>query len=271
MRAAVGAAFDAASAWRQQSGPARAEYLYKWGAAIAQRQEEIAQVLTREVGKPITEARGEAARCVAILRYYAGEAGPRRRGRDSRAECARRVAVHAPAAVGGRGAHHAVEFPDRDPALEGGSGSGVWQHGGAQGGRGVVAGRVSAGGMRGGRGASRLACSTCCWSMGSEIGPLLLRDERVRGVSFTGSGRIGAQVAAIAAERNIRYQTEMGGKNVAIVLRDADLQQAAMLTAGGAMRYAGQKCTATSRVIVAREVERQVMDALRAQTEAQPI
>ena len=59
-----------------------------------------------------------------------------------------------------------------------------------------------------------------------------------------------ARVAAIASERNIPYQTEMGGKNVVIVMNDADLDQAAALTAAGAMRYAGQKCTATSRVVV---------------------
>ena len=89
-------------------------------------------------------------------------------------------------------------------------------------------------------------------------------------MSFTGSGRIGAMVAATAAQRNIRYQTEMGGKNVAIVMPDADLRQAAALTAAGAMRYAGQKCTATSRVIVAREVEDAFLTELRSQVAALP-
>jgi aldehyde dehydrogenase (NAD+) len=90
-------------------------------------------------------------------------------------------------------------------------------------------------------------------------------------VSFTGSGKVGAQVAATAAARNIRYQTEMGGKNVAIVLPDADLKRAASLTAAGAMRYAGQKCTATSRVVVAREVEGAFLDELRRQVSALPL
>jgi alpha-ketoglutaric semialdehyde dehydrogenase len=87
-------------------------------------------------------------------------------------------------------------------------------------------------------------------------------------VSFTGSGRIGAHVAAVAAERNIRFQTEMGGKNVAIVLPDADIVQAASLTAAGAMRYAGQKCTATSRVVVAHEVEGPFLAELRRQVDS---
>ncbi|HUQ79507.1 MAG TPA: aldehyde dehydrogenase family protein, partial [Gemmatimonadaceae bacterium] len=97
------------------------------------------------------------------------------------------------------------------------------------------------------------------------VGEPLLRSPDVAAISFTGSGRIGARVAAIAAERNIRYQTEMGGKNIAIVLPDADIAQAASLTAAGAMRYAGQKCTATSRVVVAHEVEGPFLAELRRQ------
>src|SRR3954467_3383536 len=72
--AAVAAARGSLDAWRRLTGPAGAEHLYKWGQAIAERQEELAQALSREVGKPIGEARGEVGRCVAILRYYAGEA-----------------------------------------------------------------------------------------------------------------------------------------------------------------------------------------------------
>ncbi|HEX6631345.1 MAG TPA: aldehyde dehydrogenase family protein, partial [Gemmatimonadaceae bacterium] len=63
----------------------------------------------------------------------------------------------------------------------------------------------------------------------------------------------------------------MGGKNVVIVLPDADLPRAAALTAAGAMRYAGQKCTATSRVVVAREVEERFLAELRAQVAALPL
>ena len=106
---------------------------------------------------------------------------------------------------------------------------------------------------------------------GDVVGTALDRRRAVRAVSFTGSGRIGATVAAAAAARNIRYQTEMGGKNVAIVMPDADLRQAAALTAAGAMRYAGQKCTATSRVVVAREVEDAFLAELRAQVAALPL
>src|SRR5262249_40906571 len=106
---------------------------------------------------------------------------------------------------------------------------------------------------------------------GRVIGPALIDADAVRAVSFTGSSFVGGGIASRAAARNIRYQTEMGGKNVVIVHRDADLDQAAVLTASGAMRYAGQKCTATSRAVVAKEVEQPFLAKLRAQVEALPI
>ena len=103
---------------------------------------------------------------------------------------------------------------------------------------------------------------------GAGVGESLLRAPEVRGISFTGSAAVGARVAAIGAERNVRYQTEMGGKNVVIVMPDANLDLAARLTAAGAMRYAGQKCTATSRAVVDRSVEGAFLDKLRGQVEA---
>jgi aldehyde dehydrogenase (NAD+) len=106
---------------------------------------------------------------------------------------------------------------------------------------------------------------------GDVVGPRLIESDQVQAVSFTGSVRVGATVALAAARRNVRYQTEMGGKNVAIVLPDADLDLAATLTAAGAMRYAGQKCTATSRVVVAREIEGDFLDRLRSRVAALPL
>jgi aldehyde dehydrogenase (NAD+) len=103
---------------------------------------------------------------------------------------------------------------------------------------------------------------------GGAIGPRLVGHDAVRAVSFTGSGKVGATIGAAAARRNIRYQTEMGGKNVVIVAPDADLDLAASLTVAGAMRYAGQKCTATSRAIVDRRVRDAFLDRVRAQVDA---
>ncbi|HEX9414689.1 MAG TPA: aldehyde dehydrogenase family protein [Ktedonobacterales bacterium] len=83
---------------------------------------------------------------------------------------------------------------------------------------------------------------------GSVVGAALARHTGVAGLTFTGSDTVGRALGAHLAARNAKYQLEMGGKNAALVLADADLEQAASLVAAGAMRYAGQKCTATSRV-----------------------
>ncbi|MDB4899292.1 MAG: Aldehyde Dehydrogenase, partial [Gemmatimonadetes bacterium] len=69
VHAAVDAASDALERWRELTGAARAEFLYRWATAIGERQEPLAQLVSREVGKPIGEARGEVGRCVMILRY----------------------------------------------------------------------------------------------------------------------------------------------------------------------------------------------------------
>src|SRR4029453_13200310 len=72
-RAATAAA-GALERWSTITGVARADHLYRWSVAIADRQEELAQAMAREVGKTIGEARGGGARCAALLRYYAGAA-----------------------------------------------------------------------------------------------------------------------------------------------------------------------------------------------------
>jgi aldehyde dehydrogenase (NAD+) len=266
---AVSAAAEALPAWRALPGPVRAEHLHRWSAVLASRQEELAALITREVGKPIAEARGEAARAAAIMRYHAGEA-------------VREIGEVIPAQTAG-----ALQFTLREPldvvalitpwnfpvAIP------VWK----------IAPALAFGNtvvLKPAEAASRVATLLAetaiaagvpagvvnvVFGAGSVIGPALVTASEVRAVSFTGSGRVGAEVASLAAQRNIRFQTEMGGKNVAIVLQDADLRQAAALTAAGAMRYAGQKCTATSRVIVASEVEDAFLTELRRQVEALPL
>jgi aldehyde dehydrogenase (NAD+) len=268
-RSAVSAASTAFPAWRTIPGPARAEFLYKWAGAIAARQEELAQLVTREVGKPIGEARGEVARCTMILRYYAGEA-VRAIGDVIPAQAAGALQFTLRQPLGVVALITPWNFPvaiplwKAAPALafgntivlkpaESSSQSAI-----------VLAECALAAGIPSG-------VVNVLLGAGDVVGPALIGDSEVCAVSFTGSGRIGATVAATAAHRNIRYQTEMGGKNVAIVLPDADLRQAAALTAAGAMRYAGQKCTATSRVVVVRDVEDAFLAELRAQVAALPL
>ncbi|MGE5090907.1 MAG: aldehyde dehydrogenase family protein [Bacillota bacterium] len=264
--AAVRPASQAFAAWRDLAGPARAELLHRWGDVIAGRAEELAQAMAREVGKPLGEARGEMARCTVILRYYAGEA-VRAMGEVVPAQTAGALQFTLREPLGVVGLITPWNFPAAIP---------LWKAAPAIAfGNTVVlkpaehsshvavllAETAAAAGLPAG-------VFNVVLGEGRTAGDALIRSPEVRAVSFTGSTTVGAHVAAVCSERNIRYQTEMGGKNVAIVLADADLDLAARLTAAGAMRYAGQKCTATSRVIVARAVEGPFLSRLTAQVNA---
>jgi acyl-CoA reductase-like NAD-dependent aldehyde dehydrogenase len=267
--AAVAAAAAALPAWRGATGPARGEHLHRWAAAVAARQEEIAQAMAREVGKPIAEARGEAARCVAILRYYAGEA-VREIGEviPAQAPGALQFTLRQPlgvvALITPWNFPAAIPLWKAAPALAFGNTVVLKPSEDSPHAAALLAETAAAAGLPGG-------VFNVLLGDGPGAGEPLLREPGIAAVSFTGSAAVGARVAAAAAARNLRYQTEMGGKNVAIVLADADLDLAAALTAGGAMRYAGQKCTATSRVVVARQVAEPFFARLRAQVERLPL
>ncbi len=185
---AVRSAASSLAAWRALTGPARAELLYKWADAIGSRADELAQLVTREVGKPIGEARGEVGRCVMILRYYAGEA-VRAIGEVIPAQAAGCAAVHAAPAARRRRAHHAVEFPGRDSAVEGGAGAGVRQHRRAQAGRDRRRSRRSfLAECAAAAGLAARACSTSCSARATSSARRSIDADDVRAVSFTGSG-----------------------------------------------------------------------------------
>src|SRR5437016_8855287 len=84
----------------------------------------------------------------------------------------------------------------------------------------------------------------------SDVGDLLTRDSRIRGISFTGSSENGTQIYTACATRGVKAQCEMGGKNPVIVLEDADLELAADGIVSGAFGSTGQRCTATSRAVL---------------------
>jgi aldehyde dehydrogenase (NAD+) len=268
-RAAAAAAAAAFPAWSSLTGPARAEHLYRWAGTIAERAEELAQVMAREVGKPIGESRGEVGRCVVILRYYAGEA-VREMGQVIPAQAAGALQFSLREPLGVVAMITPWNFPlaiplwKAAPALAFGNTVVLKPAESSSYIATLLAETALAAGLPAG-------VFNVLLGSGSTVGAAIVEAPEVRAISFTGSGAVGAHIAAAAAARNIRYQTEMGGKNVVIVMPDADIAKAASLTAAGAMRYAGQKCTATSRVIVATEVENAFMKQLRSQVEALPI
>lgn len=269
VEAAVDAASQALPQWRAATGPARAEVLYRWSGVIAGRLEELAQAMAREVGKPIAEARGEAARAVAILRYYAGEA-VREIGEVIPSQLPETLQFTLREPLGVVGLITPWNFPVAIP---------LWKAAPALafGNTVVLKPAETSSAVAALLAETALAAElppgifNVVHGLGTSAGAALVEHPEVRAVSFTGSAGVGARVAETAARRNIRYQTEMGGKNAAIVLADADLAKAAALTAGGAMRFAGQKCTATSRVIVERSVWDAFLPLLAAQVAALPL
>ena len=267
--AAVAAAVAALPAWRRATGAARAEFLHRWAASVADRAEELAQAMSREVGKPIAEARGEAARAVMILRYYAGEA-VRRIGEVIPAQAAGALQLTLRQPLGVVALVTPWNFPlaiplwKAAPALAFGNTVVLKPAEASSRVATLLAETAAAAGLAAG-------AFNVLLGAGRSAGAALLRHPAVAGVSFTGSAAVGAAVAAGAAARNLRFQTEMGGKNAAIVAADADLDLAADLVASGAMRYAGQKCTATSRAVVVRQALEPFLSRLQRRIAALPL
>lgn len=260
----VGRAVDAAStafvAWRGQLASARGALLFAWADAIQARAEEIAQAVCREVGKPISEARGETGRCVALLRYYAGEAvRPSGDVIPSSKPGGLQYAVHAPVGVAALitpwNFPVAIPLWKAAPALAFGNTVVLKPSEHSPHTASLLAETAKAAGIPAG-------VFNVVFGAGP-TGSALIEHAGISLVSFTGSSAAGAKVASSCAARNVKYQTEMGGKNVGIVLPDADIAKAASLVASGAMRYAGQKCTATSRVIVDKSIRDAFIDALK--------
>jgi alpha-ketoglutaric semialdehyde dehydrogenase len=245
---AVAAATAALPAWRALPMPRRGEILHRAAELLNKHMPAVAETITREQGKTLREARGEVSWSTGILRYYAGEAlqpygevyPPSTPDTllYTRREPLGVVGVItpwnyplsipawkiAPALVyGNTVVFKPAELTPQSAALlvsvldEAGLPPGVLN---------LVHGR------------------------GPVVGEAIVGHQQLAGISFTGSNEIGRSIKRRLVERNTRLQLELGGKNPLIVLHDADLDKAVRWTISGAMRMAGQKCTATSRVIV---------------------
>lgn len=244
---AVAAANEAKTAWRKLTGAERGQYLYKTADIMEQRLEEIAICATREMGKTLPEAKGETARGIAILRYYAGE-GMRKTGDviPSTDKAALMFTTRVP--LGVVGVISPWNFPVAIP---------IWKMAPA-----LVYGNtvvIKPATETAVTCAKIIACFeeaalagviNLVTGPGSVVGQGLAEHDGVNAVTFTGSNQVGKIIGQAALARGAKYQLEMGGKNPVIVADDADLEAAAEAVITGAFRSTGQKCTATSRVIV---------------------
>ncbi len=257
--AAIAAAAEAAPGWGAATPMERSTVLEAAGLELAARADELGEQLAREEGKPRAEAVGEVTRASQIFRFFAGEA-LRIAGEHQRSV---RPGVDVDVLrepLGVVGIITPWNFPIAIPA---------WK----------VAPALAYGCTVVVKPAELVPASA--WSMvdaiaragappgvcnlvigpGSVVGERLVHDPRVRGVSFTGSQAVGARVASGLAARFGRSQLEMGGKNPLVVLDDADLDVAVDCAVQGAFFQTGQRCTASSRLIVTAGIHDRFVEA----------
>jgi alpha-ketoglutaric semialdehyde dehydrogenase len=249
---AVAAAKSVQIQWRKLSAPARGNYLYKMADILEENLDEVAETMTREMGKTLPEAKGETARGVAILRYYAGE-GMRPVGDVIPSTDAEALMFTSRVPLGVVGVITPWNFPVAIP---------IWKiapalvYGNtvvlkpAQE-TAVTATKVMECMAKAGLPAGVINMVT---GSGSVIGQGIVDHPNINGITFTGSDQVGKLVGQGALDRGAKYQLEMGGKNPVIVAADADLDLAVEATINGGLRSTGQKCTATSRVIVQSDI-----------------
>jgi len=263
---AVGAAVEAAPGWAATPPIARAEVLFAAARLLRRSAEELAQLATREMGKPIYESRGEVGAAVGFLEYFGGEAV--RLAGDVLGSVRERVSLlslREPLGVLGLITpwNFPLSIPTKKLSAALACGNAVVLKPASR--SPAVAARVVDLLVEAGvpDGVVNLVLGN-----GEEAGAALVAERRVAAISFTGSTEVGWQAVAATAARRASIQAEMGGKNAVVVWDDADIARAITLVVDGAYRSAGQKCTATSRVIVRRNVAPRFTDGLLAAIEA---
>jgi len=246
--AAVAAAKKAYATWRLVPAPKRAELLVRTGLLLRERKEQYARDMTREMGKVLAETRGDVQEAIDEAFYVAGE-GRRLFGVTTPSELENKFAMSVRMPVGVVGLITPWNFPmaipswKLFPALVAGNTCiikpasdtplSVYN---------LVQALIDAGLPPG-------VVNIVCGS-GSHVGTPLIEHRDVRAISFTGSSEVGSFVGQRAAATFKPVSLEMGGKNAQIVLDDANLELALDGALWGAFGTTGQRCTATSRILL---------------------
>lgn len=261
---AVTAARQAYGSWRKVPAPARAEYIFRVGELLLQHKEELAQLISREMGKPITEARGDVQEGVDCAFYSAGE-GRRLFGQTTPSEMPNKFAMTVRMPIGVCALITPWNFPVAIPC---------WKAMPA-----LVCGNTVI--LKPAE--DTPACATklieifaaaglppgvinLVHGVGEEAGKALVEHPNIDLVSFTGSSATGAYVGETCGRTHKRVCLEMGGKNAQVVMEDADLELALDGALWGAFGTTGQRCTATSRLILHRDIKEKFTTMLRERT-----
>src|SRR5687767_1464819 len=258
--AAVQGAKKAFSSWRLVPAPKRGEILYRVGELLRKYKEDLARVETREMGKVLKETRGDVQEGIDCAFYVAGE-GRRLFGETTPAELPNKFAMSVRMPIGVCALITPWNFPLAIP---------TWKLFPA-----LICGNtvilkpaedtphtavrfveilVEAGVPPG--------VVNLIHGPGEEVGAALVRHRDVQLVSFTGSAAVGREIASVCGQNLKRVSLGLGGKNAQVVMEDADLDLAAEGALWGAFGTTGQRCTATSRLIVHRQVAKKLTDLL---------
>ncbi len=257
---AVSAARKAFGEWRLAPAPKRGEILYRVGELLRQRKEEIARAMTREMGKVLKETRGDVQEGIDTAYYTAGE-GRRLFGETTPSELPDKFAMSLRVPVGVCGLITPWNFPMAIP---------TWKIFPA-----LLCGDTVV--LKPAEDTPHTAVklfelleeagvppgvANLVHGVGEDAGAALVRHRDVRLISFTGSAAVGREIAAACGQSLKRVSLEMGGKNGQIVMEDADLKLALEGALWGAFGTTGQRCTATSRLILHRQIKKELTDML---------
>ena len=264
-RRAIQAAADAFGRWRQTIPPERGKIVLRAAQLLESKLEEVARLLTREEGKILSESQAEVKRAIDIMEYASGM-GRRLGGQTLPTEVPNVFCFTTRQPIGPVAAISPWNFPVAIPC---------WKIAPA-----LVCGNTVV--LK----PSPLTSATATRVVeifqeaglppgvlnllhgGAQVGSELVNNPLIRGISFTGSTKVGMAIHSAAARRLAKVQLEMGGKNPQIILRDADLKSAVECCVTAAFGSTGQRCTATSRAIVERNVAQEVAELLLEKTKA---
>jgi acyl-CoA reductase-like NAD-dependent aldehyde dehydrogenase len=257
--AAAKAARAAFPAWSEASPEVRSDLLDKVGSIVMERAKDLGRLLSREEGKTLPEGIGEVMRAARIFKYFAGEA-LRRHGRTLESTRPGLDVATYREALGVVGLITPWNFPIAIPA---------WKSAPA-----LAFGNIVVLKPASPTPAIAYALAAIIHEAGAppgifnlvlgegDVGQAITDHPEIDAVSFTGSQSVGHKVAEGAIKRQARVQLEMGGKNPLVVLDDADLERAVTCAIDGAFFGTGQRCTASSRIIVTEGIHDRFVEAL---------
>jgi aldehyde dehydrogenase (NAD+) len=245
---AVEAARKAFAEWKKVPAPKRGDILLKAAKITEEKKEELAQILTKETGKPIVEARGEIQEVIDTYYFFAGE-GRRLYGLTGQSELPNKSITTIRQPVGICGLITAWNFPSAVPSWKIApaliSGNVVILKPSQQApisGYLLVENLYEAGLPKG--------CASVVFGLGSDLGHLIAEHEEIKIVSITGSVEVGRKIYETCGRKLKKCALELGGKNAIVALEDANQELLLEGALWGAFGTSGQRCTSTSRLII---------------------